>query len=246
MFNEMNEGLATARFETQNAVQFLVGTFLARFDYIFTLNQDLLLEHHYLNGNIGLQEHRKFSGWQMPGLKPVHPTASAYDPAGRHVPVMMPDDPSNFRISPGQQPYIKLHGSSNWVRQGGNRLIVLGGGKEIEIRREPLLNWYQTEFANALNRQDAHLMIIGYSFSDTYVNNLICDAADAGGLNVFIVDPEGVDVLDKWKNRPGIRPKQTLQERLGPRVRGASRRPLSATFGNDPVAHAKLLGFLGS
>src|SRR5579862_9548790 len=38
MFNEMNQGLAAAQFEPQNAVAFMVGTFLARFDYIFTLN----------------------------------------------------------------------------------------------------------------------------------------------------------------------------------------------------------------
>jgi hypothetical protein len=159
---------------------------------------------------------------------------------------MTPDDPSTFRISPGQQPYVKLHGSSNWVRQNGGYLLVVGGGKEIEINREPLLKWYQTEFATVLRRPDARLMVIGYSFSDNHVNGLISDAAAAGGLSVFIVDPEGVDVLDKWKNRQGIRPAQLLEEKLGPYVRGASRRPLSATFGNDPVARAKLLGFLGS
>ncbi|MGH3431042.1 MAG: SIR2 family protein, partial [Mycobacteriales bacterium] len=240
-----NQGLATAKFEARNDIAYQVGTLLARFDYIFTLNQDLLLEHHYLNGNIGLQMPRKFSGWQMPGLKPVNPTAAAYDRAGRHVPTMTPDDPSNFRISPGQQPYIKLHGSSSWVRQSGGRLLVLGGGKEIDIRREPLLNWYHKEFADVLKRPSAKLTVIGYSFSDKHVNDAIGDAADTGGLSLFIIDPAGVDVLNKEGHirMPANHP---LIERLGPRVRGASRRPLSATFGHDHVEHAKVLSFLGA
>jgi len=244
MFNEMNQGLATAQFEPQNVTAYLVGTYLARFDYIFTLNQDLLLEHHYLNGNIGLQLPRKFSGWQMPGLKPLNPTAAAYDPAGRHVPMMTPDDPP-FRISAGQQPYIKLHGSSSWMRQAGGRLLVLGGGKEIDIRREPLLNWYHKEFADVLKRPGAKLTVIGYSFGDKHVNDAIGDAANTGSLSLFIIDPVGVDVLNKEGDiaMPANHP---LIERLGPSVRGASRRPLSATFGHDYVEHAKVLSFLGT
>src|SRR5579862_8977603 len=221
----------------------MVGTFLARFDYIFTLNQDLLLEHHYLNGDVG---RGKFSGWQMPGLKPLNPTTPAYDPARRQAPMMTPDDQSTFRVSPGRQPYIKLHGSSNWMRSSaGTRLLVLGGGKEIEIKREPLLNWYQNEFAEVLRRPEAKLMVIGYSFGDDHVNRAITEAVEAGhGLKLFIVDPEGVGVLDKWKNRLGVRPSQVLEEKLGLSIRGASRRALSSTFGQDRVEHAKLLGFL--
>jgi len=32
----------------------MLRTFLVKFDAIFTLNQDILLDHHYLNDNIGL------------------------------------------------------------------------------------------------------------------------------------------------------------------------------------------------
>src|SRR3569833_1552335 len=41
MFNEMNQGLYAARFEPQLDVALQLGTFLAKFDYIFTLIQDL-------------------------------------------------------------------------------------------------------------------------------------------------------------------------------------------------------------
>jgi hypothetical protein len=246
MFNEMNQGLASASFELQNATAYSVATFLARFDYIFTLNQDLLLEYHYLNGNVGLQSPRKFNSWQIPGLRPLHSTPHVYDPNLARSEMRTPD-PANFKIVPGQQPYFKLHGSSNWVRgESQTRLLVLGGGKELEIRREPLLSWYHKEFAEAVRRPDAKLMVIGYSFGDEHINSAIGNAADLGGLSLFIVDPDGVDVLDKWKGRPGMPKPQPLRDQLSLHIRGASRRPLTSTFGHDRVEHAKLMGFVGA
>jgi hypothetical protein len=44
MFNAMDNAFATTSFEPTNDMQFLIRTFLTRFDAIFTLNQDLLLE----------------------------------------------------------------------------------------------------------------------------------------------------------------------------------------------------------
>jgi hypothetical protein len=44
MFDEMNRGLSRATFEWQNETSMMVRPFLACFDYVFTLNQDLLLE----------------------------------------------------------------------------------------------------------------------------------------------------------------------------------------------------------
>jgi hypothetical protein len=47
MFHEMNQGLSRAAFEWQTDATMGMRSFLTRFDYIFTLNQDLLLECHY-------------------------------------------------------------------------------------------------------------------------------------------------------------------------------------------------------
>jgi hypothetical protein len=50
MFTDMNQAFsALATLEFQNEVKLMVRPFLAQFDAIFTLNQDLLLETHYLN-----------------------------------------------------------------------------------------------------------------------------------------------------------------------------------------------------
>jgi hypothetical protein len=230
MFDEMNRGLSRATFEWQNETSMMVRPFLACFDYVFTLNQDLLLERHYLNhGPSG-----KFDRLQMPGLKPVAPGKDA-----KWTP-----DHTKLKIEPRQQPYIKLHGSSDWVRDSGEPLLVLGGGKSDEIRQDVLLHWYQDQFSEALHRHGAKLMVIGYSFGDKHINEVIGHAADQGGLTLFIVDPEGVDVLDKWKGYQGVPPPQPLRDQLNPHIRGASRRPLSVTFDRDSVEHSKLMAFL--
>src|SRR5262245_9328032 len=48
LFNRLNRALLEERFEFSNAVDYQVSRFLTRFDAIFSLNQDLLLECHYL------------------------------------------------------------------------------------------------------------------------------------------------------------------------------------------------------
>jgi hypothetical protein len=52
MFNAMDNAFATTTFQPNNDLHFMIRTFLIRFDAIFTLNRDLLLERHYLDGNV--------------------------------------------------------------------------------------------------------------------------------------------------------------------------------------------------
>jgi hypothetical protein len=62
-------------------------------------------------------------------------------------------------------------------------------------------------------------------------------------LRIFIIDPSGVDVIDKRNPRLPIRVPDAYVEKLAPRLIGASRRPLSSTFGNDVVEHGKVFRF---
>jgi hypothetical protein len=244
MFNLMDQAFASVEFEFQNARQYLVSEFLARFDAIFTLNQDLLLERHYLNQNIMLSDGRKWpAGWQRPGLKPFGPPAHVYNAVEAVMAAQTPD-PSAFKVAPGAQPYFKLHGSTNFVRDPGGRIIVMGGNKAAGIEQEPLLNFYRGEFTRYIT-QGSKLMVIGYSFSDSHINTAISLAVQHQGLKVFIVDPDGVDVLDKSNGKhPAVRYMDPLMGNIGPHVIGASRRPLSATFAHDRVEHGKLMRVL--
>jgi hypothetical protein len=49
LFTRLNNTFLTAQFEFNNDVAFSVKLFLSQFDAIFSLNQDLLLETHYVH-----------------------------------------------------------------------------------------------------------------------------------------------------------------------------------------------------
>ena len=101
------------------------------------------------------------------------------------------------------QPYYKLHGSRHYVDgAAGGRIIIMGGNKADDIPRFPLLGSYMGEFQRCINGPGAKLMVIGYSFSNLHINNLIATATVDHGLKVFMIDPAGVDVIDKRKPRP--------------------------------------------
>jgi hypothetical protein len=77
MFNSMNQSFQATSFEPQDGLnqmhrdsRYTVQNFLIQFDAIFTLNQDLLLERHYLNDNIMLRN-QKWRGWQIPAMRPL-------------------------------------------------------------------------------------------------------------------------------------------------------------------------------
>lgn len=238
MFNEMNQTFAKIQFEFQDTIQYGVAKFLSRFDAIFTLNQDLLVEGHYFN-NVHLLSERRWDGPQLAGMKAVgthnNPLESLY--LGEFEP-----DPENFRISNRHQPYFKLHGSSNWIDSNLNNLLVMGGNKRIIIERYPVLEWIHEQFSEALTKPDMNLMIIGYSFGDDHINTVIREAVKKGNVNIFVIDPLGVDVMDKNRNAL-IHDADQLAKDLWPHLVGSSRRSLRDTFGNDHVEHAKIMRF---
>jgi hypothetical protein len=242
MFNYMNLAFDGIEFEPQNNMEFLIGRFLTRFDAIFTLNQDLLLERHYLNGNIALTQPRKWNGCHLPGIKPFNPSAQGFDPTPAPARMQTIDDPANFKEQPGMQPYYKLHGSTNWIGGDGGqrRLLIMGGNKAVEIIQYPLLAWYHKQFDEYLARS-TRLMIIGYSFGDGHINNAIIKAAAKGTLRLFIIDPQGVDILNKQDPRH-IQYETDLMG-LNPYIIGASRRPLLTTFASDRVEYGRLTRF---
>ena len=116
------------------------------------------------------------------------------------------------------------------------------GTLEAQFGNEsPLLDWYGNQFRQAVTSPYARLMIVGYSFSDRHINKVLRDAHTAGA-RFFIVDPMGVDAMDKRKvSNDSIT--HGLWDSLYPGIIGASRRPMSSTFSSDRVEHAKLMHF---
>jgi hypothetical protein len=74
-------------------------------------------------------------------------------------------------------------------------------------------------------------MVIGYSFSDAHINRAILKAAEKGTLRLFMIDPQGVDIL------------KTDLMALNRYIIGASRRPLLTTIASDRVEYGRLTRF---
>ncbi len=239
MFKDMDKAFSQVQFEFQNYMEYLVRSFLVRFDAIFTLNQDLLLERHYLDGNVALGSYRSWDGWHIPGMKPVTSDLSGLQNRnlGRWEP-----DPPNFNVSPRLQPFFKLHGSNNWIDSNSQELLVLGGNKVSIIEQFPILKWSHDQFKEYLSRPDTRLMVIGYSFGDNHINTAIRNAVASRNLHIFVIDPLGVDVIDKNRDATIYAPDE-LASVLWPHLIGSSRRSLRETFGADRVEHSKVMRF---
>jgi hypothetical protein len=247
MFDDMNKAFvfqSPARFEPSNQTQYLIRNFLVRFDAIFTLNQDLLLEQNYLDHITSAYAIREWNGGHMPGMVPtpgqgtVQPIDAKWSPA------------KQFEIRKGWQPFFKLHGSSNWFeilegKPDGGRMLVIGGNKEPDIERHEILRWSHKQFREHLLRRETRLMVIGYSFRDKHINKHIHEAAEGGNLRLFIIDPCGVDVLQNAKEQyDALGRAHTLFKKLEPLLMGASRRTLHTIFGgNDSAEFRKVMRF---
>jgi hypothetical protein len=243
--NAMNDALIAMFTEMQSAYaeQNLSGgelrlqRFLSRFDCIFTLNQDTFLETHYA-GAVRWSE--RWQGSYLPKMR------FAGDPdipeRYRSFDFMTPDE--NATPQELLQPIYKLHGSYNWQAQAdGARLLVMGGNKTATIQSLPILAEYQRVFQDTLCQPTSRLMVIGYSFGDVHINKVIQTAAQQG-LKVFIIDPMGVDVLDKRNPKAQIpEPVPDFLETMMTSIVGASRRPLTEIIQGHQGEHAKVIKF---
>jgi SIR2-like domain len=243
MFNGMGLAFMQREFEFRNPpdTRYSLTNFLMRFDAIFTVNQDTLLEQKY----IPFVGPPKWGRAHLPGVKYLgNPelTGSVHD----RIAIMEPN-PSDFRLSPGVQPYIKLHGSTNWNDgSGGGRILIMGGQKAVSINQFPILSWYHRELRNMLIRPGARLMVIGYSFSDAHINDAVMDAIKHNDLKVFLIDPSGDKIFDKRDPRAMIPDHPgPLLETIPLRLIGISQRPIASTFNDDTVEHEKLTRFFG-
>jgi hypothetical protein len=243
MFQDMNEAyFELINFEFQQDLARTVRTFLLRFDAIFTLNQDLLLDHHYLNANISLGSGGRLNGPQLPGMRPL-PTSEVFIPDtwARHI--WIPD--GTFRVEPRYQPCFKLHGSSNWRAANGSPLLIIGGNKAATIQSHPILRWYAQQFEDYLSRPNMRLMIIGYGFVDSHITEPIMKAVESG-LKIFIIDHKGADLAKSLNptRLPGRIPLQTPLETAFERgLIGSSSRDLSSIFKDDTVEFNKVMRF---
>jgi hypothetical protein len=241
MFGDMWLAFGQTTFDEPSANPRLgIIRFLTRFDAIFTLNQDTLLEAHYLPA-VGQDDFAKntYQGPRniaadRPGLVQSMDTLTFGSLASR-IPLFKVAE--EFSCIPHIQPYFKLHGSID-VQDGRNMMLILGGDKEADIAEYPLLEWYHEQFRLRLNSPGTRLMVIGYSFADAHINKMIFDAIE-NGLKLFLVGPDGATTIGANKSF-NLNPGQNVKDAIV----GASSRPLRTTLsGRDMVELMKIERF---
>ncbi|MGM4886437.1 SIR2 family protein [Tardiphaga sp. 11_C7_N12_6] len=240
MFNIMAVGFSKVEFEPGQDPHKLgtqpspVRDFLCRFDAIFTLNQDTLLEQRYARSDLRDGSQGKWFGLQSPGLTELLVNGQKYQNVGQFSVQNGP-----YNLQERHQPYYKLHGSINWRMTDQSALLILGGDKGNDIAKSPLLTWYQQEFIR-LTDTPARIMVIGYSFADPHINDLLIGAASRGA-QFFIVDTNGVGAFCAI-TETNTKPSQ-LKMAMQSSVIGASRRYLKDSLLTDTVELSKIMRF---
>ena len=238
VFTDMGRAFERRQFEfaAQPDANTGLTAFLQRFHAIYTTNQDTLIEQKYIPISGPVRQA------YLPGLRFTGQTNGLMFESDRAGP--MSPDPQNFTLSSSMQPYVKLHGSVNWV-DAGHRLLIMGGGKSAIIQTSPLLTWYHQCFRADLFKPNTRLMVMGYSFGDEHLNAVIAEAVEKNRLKMFIVDPAGLAIFDKRDKSAAIPiPKPPEQELLEDAVLGQSRRSITETFDRDTQSNNQLFGFL--
>jgi hypothetical protein len=242
MFEDMNGAFLDRKdLEFQRQVpERMVEPFLMRFDAIFSLNQDLLLEQFYF----GSGRVRGVARPYIPGMRLTpNPEPTYSDSLSRAT--LSPVAEGDFRMQTDSQPFFKLHGSSNWFGADGRWLLIMGGAKQQEIGRNPILKWYAQQFSELLLQPNSRLMVIGYGFRDQHVNDAIEKGVTAG-LKLFVIDPAGAELafkLNETRQRGQIIGPSAVEDMLKRALTGGSRRGLSEIFGVDGAEFPKIMRF---
>jgi hypothetical protein len=246
VFDEMNRHfLDIPTIETAPLfVDRLIRTHFVKYDAIFTLNQDILLDHHYLDANIHLSAPGRWDGPQIPGMQ-RHPPADGNTSWGNCIWTPQ-QDPIQFTVAARQQPFIKLHGSRNWRAADGGTMLVIGANKPHAIAVHPILDWYFHLFQGTLLQPDVRLVMIGYGCRDKHVNDVLIQAVDQFGLKFYVVDPLGsglAKAVNPTNGGPIYAPNE-LDHAFQSGLAGATNRPMRQIFGDDAIARGALDEFL--
>ncbi|ARU41658.1 hypothetical protein CCB80_11100 [Armatimonadetes bacterium Uphvl-Ar1] len=152
--------------------------------YIFTLNQDLLLERMLQHSG-----HAPFQTAAATTNTSWHYTESTDLILPKlHESIKIRDIDQSFVDGidlTGKISIIKLHGSSEWMNEEGN-LLIIGGDKQDSVSRSALFTAFQKQFRDSLGAE-SRLLVIGYSFNDDHINKIISEKLELG-LKLWVWD----------------------------------------------------------
>ena len=82
-------------------------------------------------------------------------------------------------------------------------------------------------------------MVIGYSFHDDHINKAIVRASNEAGLQIYLVEPRGLGVFERYPST-AIRGPNELDDL---RITGVSTRTFDAIFRGDSLQLQSLMRF---
>ncbi len=157
--------------------------------FIFTLNQDLLLERRLGHRAVGApsfpQEFYQFDGQRE---------------FSKEYFVTLPKDNIDSEIEKSIKNhagihYIKLHGSFGWKSFDGSNQMALGKNKWENLQKEPLLRSYFNLFNQIIQEGNKKVLIIGYGFKDEHINKLLLDGVQNRNLKLYIITTMSIRIL---------------------------------------------------
>jgi hypothetical protein len=238
VFREMNAGLANRNFGFSTDVRCSTRRFLSRFDAIFSLNQDLLLELHY-DGAL-LENPARWDTCGFPGVPYTHEWLTAPFKRDR-VDMVLRAGSAASDLGPRVQPIYKLHGSVNWRSVDDAEILVIGTAKEEGIAGNDLLRDYWLAFCRYLFAGETEVMVIGYGFGDEHINTALLEAARHHSMKMFLVDTAGTAAFNAHRGRS----RNDRNELLEIPLVGICERPLREAFEDfDNPAMQDIEGFL--
>ncbi len=159
--------------------------------FVFTLNQDLFLEKLV---NKYLRKDKRFSDFSInyPFINSpyVDDTWKSKLPTQDRLNELLtlPNVGGSLHLGRKFPYYIKLHGSSGWTHDDDKISIpIIGKNKSKQILQEPLLKWYINFFEQTLD-ETVDIWVIGYSFSDKHINELLMNSMQRHGSMLYVVD----------------------------------------------------------
>jgi hypothetical protein len=199
LYAELDHAFMRFGLRRETALRIFLEYFKAKDDelgFVFTLNQDLLLERWW----------KGTPDFSMPGLRRANGQRVFLSGSERMEGANFSrENDKQTNILPSQDgwkkmdlleecsplTYIKLHGSMNFVSSiHGKEVMVIGTEKSLQISQEPLLKYgYAPLFRDVLCSGDVRLFVVGYGFQDQNINLVLNEALKSYGLRLFLMDP---------------------------------------------------------
>lgn len=158
--------------------------------YFFTLNQDLLVERYW---SLPLKHRVDYFGIRQVGNS-INTAKSLFHernscPVGEldmEIEQDLGEDVASRRY------YVKLHGSMNWKRNDGSRVMISGADKESKILTEPRLAGLWGCFKDQCLKEGVKILCIGYGFGDPHINGVISEALAKKNAELVIISPDSL------------------------------------------------------